>query len=48
MHKLFLLLLFAVLITLGGCQTVKGIGEDISNTWSNLKEADAQFQEDWW
>ena len=48
MHKLFLVLLFAALIVLGGCQTITGMGEDISNTWRNLKSADKQFQEEWW
>jgi len=48
MHKLFLVLFIAALVILGGCQTIKGMTEDISNTWSNLKQADAKMQEDWW
>lgn len=52
MHKLFLVLFLAALVILGGCQTIKGMTkgmtEDITNTWNNLRQADSKFQEDWW
>ena len=38
MRKLSLVLMTAVLLMLGGCETMKGLGEDIENAGKAIKK----------
>jgi len=46
--KWFALILLSLLVVTSGCETVKGLKKDMDQTWTNLKEWDKNFKENWW
>jgi predicted small secreted protein len=36
------------ILALYGCETVKGMGKDVKNTWSNLSKSDEWVQKNVW
>ncbi|MFH1360196.1 MAG: hypothetical protein ABIJ41_04065 [Candidatus Omnitrophota bacterium] len=45
---IIILLLITGGFVLSGCETMKGLKQDIKNTWNNASTASDKFQEKWW